>query len=86
MRSNSVTAIARIPTKANSDANAWRSRSCTPPRKRCVVQEKPTLKGWKMREWWSPFFIRIAHSAGVSVSAMKPEMTTAKVSVTANWR
>ena len=28
----------------------------------------------------------IAHSAGVSVSAMKPEMTTAKVSVTANCR
>jgi hypothetical protein len=39
-----------------------------------------------MRASWWPLFIRIAHSAGVSVSAMKPEITTAKVSVTANWR
>ena len=55
-------------------------------RKRRVSQAKPVLNGAKMRECWSPFFMRSAQSAGVRVSAMKPEITTAKVSVTANWR
>ncbi len=51
-----------------------------------MIQEKPRLNGRKSRDSWSPFFIRMAHSAGVSVRAMNPEITTAKASVTANWR
>ena len=47
---------------------------------------KPTLNGRKSRDSWCPCLMRIAHRAGVSVRAMKPEITTAKVSVTANWR
>ena len=86
MRRNSPTQIASIATKAMSAATRWRSSSPTPSRNRRVVQAKPRLNGLKILEWWSPFFIRMAHSAGVRVNAMKPEITTAKVSVTANCR
>ena len=51
-----------------------------------VTHAKPRLNGSNTRECWSPFFIRMAHSAGVSVNAMKPEISTAIVSVTANCR
>jgi hypothetical protein len=60
--------------------------SPTPSRKRRVIHAKPTLNGWNRRDSCSPGFISSAHSAGVRVSAMKPEITTAKVRVTANWR
>ena len=69
-----------------SDSSGWASSSSTPSRKRRVVHAKPRLNGRKRRDSWWPGFIRMAHSAGVSVSAMKPEITTAKVSVTANCR
>ncbi len=62
------------------------SASCTRSRNLRVTQAKPRLNGSNTREWWSPFFIRIAHSAGVSVNAMKPEISTEIVSVTANCR
>ena len=58
----------------------------TAHRKRPVSQAKPRLNGLKRRDSCSPGFMRSAHNAGVSVSAMKPEITTAKVSVRANCR
>ena len=57
--------------------------------KRRVTQAKPLLKGLNIfctqpSSW--PGLRSSAHSAGVSVKATTPEITTAIVTVTANWR
>ena len=47
---NRSTATARTPMKPSSEAAGCLNKSCTPPRKRRVVQAKPILNGAKMRE------------------------------------
>ena len=53
-----------------------------------MTQPKTRLKGANRRSLRSPWLglSRIAHSAGVSVSATRPDRITATAIVTANWR
>ncbi len=81
---NRSAASASTPAKASNDSHRWRSAKPTADRKRFVVHVKKTLNGWKSFDSWSPGFSISEQSAGVSVSAVKPESTTATASVTAN--
>ena len=73
-----------MPAKISHDASRCESARFTFARKNLVVFAKPWLNGWKSFHSWSPALRRRAHSAGVSVSAVKPEITTATATVTAN--
>ena len=75
-----------IPRKASSAPMRRLSVRSTVPRKRAVSQLKPRLNGRKIFASCSALRNRIAHKAGVSVSAMNPEMTTAIATVNANCR
>ena len=67
-----------------SEATRRASARSTPRRKKRVVLSNATLNGWKIFDSWCSDLSMSAHSAGVSVSAVKPEITTATVTVTAN--
>ena len=67
----------------------WRSAALTSLRNLSVKDASPRSKAWKNLFLRSSGFLslrRIAQSAGVSVRATKPESTTDRVTVTANWR
>ncbi len=83
-RQKSRPTIANTTRPAMSESVRRASAVSTPRRKNLVVLSNATLKGWKIFDSWSPGFSSSAQSAGVSVNATKPEITTATVTVTAN--
>jgi len=52
------------PRKASTEADAVLERQLHRSRNLRVTHRKPRLNGSNTREWRSPFFIRMAHSAG----------------------
>ncbi len=63
---------------------AWCATHRTPFVYRDTIHAKPSLNGLKIRDSAWEGFSSSAHKAGVSVSAVTPEMTTAVATVTAN--
>jgi len=63
---------------------AWCATHRTPFAYKDTIHAKPSLNGLKIRDSAWEGFSSSAHKAGVSVSAVTPEMTTAVATVTAN--
>ena len=70
--------------KAIRESQTWAIARRTPLMYKLVIHANATLNGWNSRGSWCVGLSRIAHRAGVSVSAITPDMLTAVATVTAN--
>ena len=80
----SAATASRTTRKAATASSRRRSAAPTAQRNVLVTLAKATLNGWNIGDSCPPGRSSSEHSAGVSVSAVKPEITTAMATVTAN--